>query len=89
MDSEDVLSARQKMLYDNLESVVDVFGPFTQDTGPDGAHYVEQSPFPGMNCLNCSFYESAARMCEIVDGEIQPEAVCKFWIIPENLIGGA
>jgi len=89
MDEDEVFTARQKMLYDKLEGVVEVFGTFTQDNGPDGAHFMPVSPFPDLKCLNCAFYESAGRMCEIVDGDIQPESLCKFWIIPETLIGGA
>jgi hypothetical protein len=38
-----------------------------------------------MNCANCVFFRGG-RKCEIVEGDIAPEALCKFWIIPENLL---
>ena len=80
----------QKALYEALEEVVDIHGKFDQTTGPHGAHYVAESPFAseGLVCSNCLFYEGA-RACEIVSGDIAPEAICKFWQIPEALIPGA
>lgn len=82
-EDRDLMTARQIAQYEALESVVEVFGEFAQDTGPDGAHYVPASPFPGLNCANCVAYMSAARACEWVEGEIAPEGVCKLWVIPE------
>jgi hypothetical protein len=79
---------RQAAIYGALEDVVEVFGQFDQTTGPDGAHYVEQSPFPGMVCASCYFYEGP-RACEIVAGDIAPEAICKWWLIPAELLAGA
>lgn len=87
-DAEDVhpgTNSRQQALYEDLEEIVDEFGKFDQSMGNDGAHYVAKSPFPGVVCKNCVFFEGA-NMCEIVEGEVLPEAVCKFWIIPESLI---
>jgi HK97 family phage prohead protease len=82
------VTPRQKALYDAVEGVAELFGKFDQGTGPDGAHYVAESPFDGMVCSSCVFYEGA-RACEVVDGDIAPEAVCKLWIIPEALMPGA
>ena len=78
---------RQAAIYQALEDVVEVFGPFDQTTGPDGSHYVEASPFAseGMVCSSCLFYDGP-RACEIVTGDIAPEAVCKFWTIPAALM---
>lgn len=84
-DSNDELNDRQEALYEALEQNAYVFGKFDQTTGANGAHYVEESPFEGMNCANCVFFRGG-RKCEIVEGEIDPEAVCKFWIIPEKLL---
>lgn len=87
-DPEDIhpgTNKRQQMLYEALEELVDEFGKFDQSMGNDGAHYVAESPFPGVVCKNCIFFEGA-NMCEIVEGEVLPEAVCKFWVIPENLL---
>ena len=82
------VTPRQKALYDAVEGVAELFGKFDQGTGPDGAHYVAESPFDGMVCSSCVFYEGA-RGCEVVDGDIDPNAVCKLWIIPEALMPGA
>ena len=82
------VTPRQKALYEAVEGVAELFGKFDQGTGPDGAHYVAESPFDGMVCSSCVFYEGA-RGCEVVDGDIAPEAVCKLWIIPEALMPGA
>ena len=77
----------QVAVYTALEDIVEVHGKFDQTTGPNGAHYVAESPFAseGLVCSNCLFYEGA-RACEIVEGDIAPEAICKFWQIPEALI---
>ena len=82
------VTPRQKALYDAVEGVAELFGKFDQGTGPDGAHYVAESPFDGMVCSSCVFY-GGARGCEVVDGDIAPEGVCKLWIIPEALMPGA
>jgi hypothetical protein len=70
-----------------MQRLVKNFGPFDQGVGADGAHYVEQSPFgkEGIICANCAFYEGP-RGCEIVSGDIAPEAICKLWVIPVDLM---
>jgi HK97 family phage prohead protease len=80
-------SPRQRYLYDELEGIAETFGKFTKGIDSEGAHYVEESPFAsdGLICANCAFYEGP-RACEIVEGDIAPEAVCKFWIIPNELV---
>lgn len=88
-EPEDALSPRQKALYDQLEANVEVFGLFKQDSGPDGAHYFAASPFTaeGLVCSNCVFFEGG-RGCELVEGDIAPEGICKLWVIPGELIKG-
>jgi HK97 family phage prohead protease len=78
---------RQKYLYDELEDIAETFGKFDQGMGSEGAHYVAESPFAsdGLVCSNCAFYEGP-RACEIVDGDIDPAGICKFWIIPNELV---
>lgn len=78
---------RQENLKSILEGHVESYGPFDQGVGPDGAHYVARSPFAseGMICSNCTMFEGP-RACEIVRGDIDPAGVCKFWIIPEQLL---
>lgn len=75
---------QQQVAYQRMSKM---FGKFDQGVGADGAHYVAKSPFggEGLVCSNCAFYEGP-RACEIVEGEIAPEAICKLWIIPEDLI---
>jgi len=83
------LGPRQNAIYDDLEEIVDIFGQFDQGIGADGAHYAgpDVNPFAaeGMVCSNCAFYEGP-RACEIVAGDIDPNAICKFWVIPESLL---
>jgi hypothetical protein len=81
------LNETQKLLYETLEAVVDRVGSFDQGTGANGAHYMEKSPFAkeGMICANCVFYEGG-QGCEIVTGLIDHMGLCKFWIIPEDLL---
>ena len=85
--AEQSLTDRQKALYNGYETVVEQFGMFDKTTTSNGAHYVEQSPFiaEGLMCANCVFYEGGQN-CEIVAGDIKPEAICKLWIIPDSLI---
>lgn len=82
------VTERQTAIYGALEGIVEVFGKFDQSTGADGAHYVAESPFDGLACSSCLFYEGA-RSCEVVAGDIAPEGVCKLWIIPAALLPGS
>lgn len=87
-DDEDAeLEPRQRIMYEFYELIAKKMGKWSQDTGPDGAHYAEQNPFgkDGMKCINCSFFQGGNR-CEVVTGEINPEAICKLWIIRKDLL---
>jgi hypothetical protein len=87
-DDEDAeLSPRQKVMYEFFELIAKKMGKWEQDSGPEGAHYVEEHPFgnKGMKCINCSFFQGGNR-CEIVTGEIKPEAICKLWVIRKDLV---
>lgn len=86
-EAEDGLNPRQRYLVDELEGITETFGAFDQTSLADGSHYVAASPFAeqGIKCANCVFYKGG-RGCEIVAGDIDPEAVCKFWVIPAKLI---
>ena len=68
---------------ESLEGIVDEHGPWPQG-GPAGAHYIEVSPFAerGMKCSNCVFFEAGA--CEVVQGSISENGICKLWVIPEG-----
>lgn len=76
-------------MYKAFELIADTFGMFDQGSGPNGAHYMteDQNPFKnkGMICANCVFYEGG-QGCEIVEGNIQPLALCKLWIISKALL---
>jgi hypothetical protein len=87
-ENEKNLTPPQYIHYEFLEKLVEEFGKFDQTAGASGSHYMEENPFndEGINCANCVFYEGGGG-CEIVSGRIKPTAVCKFWIIPEDLIG--
>ena len=90
-DSEpkDNLNPRQQMLYEYYEKIVEEFGPFSRDSKANGAHYApaKLNPFikDGMICANCVFFYGG-QGCELIKGTIEPNAICKLWIIPENLI---
>jgi len=78
---------RQMRQYFATEKIVGEFGKFEQSVGPDGAHYVPKSPFSeeGLLCANCLYYEGP-RGCEVVEGDIAPEGICKLWVIPQDLV---
>ena len=88
-DLEPSLKPRQQMHYEVLESIAEKYGKWDQTAGANGAHYApaEANPFKnqGMICANCIFYEGG-QGCEIVSGTIEPEAICKLWIIDESLL---
>jgi uncharacterized protein len=75
---------------DAESDVVELFGKYDQGSGPDGAHYVPESPFAGegLVCSSCVYYEGP-RACEIVAGDIDPNGICKKWVIPGALVAGA
>ena len=81
------LTPLQLAQYDADESIVELFGKYDQGIGERGSHYVAASPFDGegLVCSSCAFYEGP-RACEIVDGDIDPNGICKRWIIPETLL---
>lgn len=88
-EPEDKLTDRQKMMYQHYEHVVEEYGKFDQSAKANGAHYAPASKNPfkeaGMVCGNCVYFIGGGA-CEIVSGKIEPMAICKLWIIPEELI---
>lgn len=86
--SIDGFTPRQRMISAALIEVVHEEGKFDWGLGANGAHYVElDNPFLAQNirCEECVFYDDNYG-CAIVKGVINPNAVCKFWIIPESEI---
>ena len=88
IDESTILNERQLAMYDTYESIVEMYGVFDKGIGANGAHYMgaESNPFKaeGMACTNCVFY--LANRCEIVEGDIEADALCKLWIIPESAL---
>lgn len=88
MEEYDLLNERQQEQANDLAELTVKFGKFDQSTGADGAHYAPASANPfigeGLVCKNCVFFDEMSNGCQIVTGDIEPEAVCKLWIIPET-----
>lgn len=88
-EPEDKLTDRQKKLYEAYEKITEEYGKFNQSAKANGAHYAPASKNPfkdaGMVCGNCVYFIGGGA-CEIVSGKIEPMAICKLWIIPEELI---
>jgi hypothetical protein len=85
----DIFNARQRMISAALMEIVHEVGKFDWTVGANGAHYVpaSENPFLPQNirCEECVFYADGDG-CAIVGGEIESDAVCKFWTIPEQEI---
>jgi len=81
------LSPVQNLLYESLELVAETFGKFGPGVDGHGAHYMAENPFAaeGIKCANCVFFKGGGG-CEILNVRVAPEAVCKFWIIPDDLV---
>jgi len=86
-DNIDGLRQREIVLYKLFEEIAEKYGKWDKGIKSDGAHYVEVSPFAkeGMVCSNCVFFVGG-RQCEIVAGDIAPEAICKLWVIKDELL---
>lgn len=86
----DMLNDRQKKQAEQYAKLAVEYGMFDQTTGANGAHYAPaaKNPFKaaGMICKNCVFFDEVSNQCQIVSGILEPEAVCKLWVIPESLI---
>ena len=92
MEEYGMLNDRQREQAKAYADIAVEYGMFDQTTGANGAHYApaKVNPFKseGMVCKNCVFYSEAANQCQIVEGILEPEAVCKLWVIPESLLVG-
>ena len=83
------LNDRQETMRAQLIRVRNIFGPWEQDAGSNGASYigpeVNIGAQAGVRCGSCVFFEPANR-CEIVKGEILPDGKCQLRVIPEDRI---
>lgn len=88
-DGDIPLTPRQTLMYEKFEWIAETLGPWDGGVGADGAHYMSpgDNPFAedGLNCANCVFYEGGGG-CEILDMPVEPNGVCKLWIIPETAL---
>jgi len=90
-EAVEYLSPRQEELVEDLLQIVNEHGKFGWGVDSEGSHYTpaELNPFKseGLVCANCAFYAKDSRSCSIVDGQLEPEAVCKFWVIENEDLG--
>jgi hypothetical protein len=88
MEEYEQLNDRQKEQADDTAELATEFGMFSQGSGADGAHYFAKNPFAseGIKCGNCVFFNEVTNQCQVVEGSIDSEAVCKLWVIPEASI---
>lgn len=90
MEEYDLLNDRQKEQANDTAELAVEFGKFDQSSMADGAHYAPAAANPfkgeGLICRNCVFFDELANGCQVVSGDIEPEAICKLWVIPETLL---
>jgi HK97 family phage prohead protease len=79
---EGTLSPADLALAEAYDAIAEENGLFSQED----AHYMTDNPFAekGKKCSNCVFFEDEEGRCYIVQGQIEAEAICKLWIIPEG-----
>lgn len=86
----DSLNDRQQSQAESIAELALEYGKFDQSSGADGAHYAPaaKNPFKaeGLMCKNCIFFDELSNGCVVVTGSIEPEAICKLWVIPESNI---
>ena len=91
MSEWEALSDRQKEMAETTAELAMQFGMFKQDSSANGAHYFDGSKNPfgkeGIKCYNCIFFNEDANQCIVVEGSIDPEGLCKLWVIPEDELG--
>lgn len=82
------LNERQSDQAESLCMIVEEYGQYDQSSKADGAHYADGQnnvfKSDGLVCSSCIFYEQNA--CHLVSGTIDPNGICKLWIIPEEKI---
>ena len=83
------LSNREMEQVQAYYDIADAYGSWNQGPLGEGAHYFDggDNPFieDGMICGNCVFYLPDGR-CQIVQGSIDYEGLCKLWVIPDNAL---
>ena len=85
------LSWHQQGLVDSYKGITDKYGKFNKDLGDRGAQYLTPSENmlkdKGVYCEHCIFYDDEEeKPCTLVFGDIDPDGICKLWVIPSYLI---
>ena len=85
------LSNRQLDQAQAYYQIAEDHGKWGQGHRSEGAHYFdgEDNPFidEDIVCGTCVFFEDRGA-CQIVTGRIDPEGLCKLWIISNTELGG-
>jgi hypothetical protein len=79
------LSELQEELAKSLISITMEYGPFQQTSDADGCDYKDASQNKnngGKCCAECVFFRGAG--CAIVYGQVEPQGICRFYIISED-----
>lgn len=88
MEEWNELTPRQQDLAEDIVESVMEYGEFDKGFGANGAHYFDgkDNAFKADNivCSNCIFFDDMNNKCLVVSGNIDPEGICKLWIIPEE-----
>lgn len=68
----------EQNLLSEIEEIISSYGQWSKENSA----YIDISSNPSEVCSNCSFYREGS--CLIVEGEIQPIAHCKLWIMNQQ-----
>lgn len=77
---DDVLPDDLSDLANNLLTSVDTFGKMDKEFVLYTEPADEESYFENVNCDSCVFFQENGT-CNLVDGPISPDAVCRFFIV--------
>jgi len=78
------LTDKQIALADAMNAIVTRYGPFELGDDANGCDYrdaEENKPNYGKCCCECAFYRGGG--CSIVNGQVDPMGVCRFWLISD------
>ncbi len=80
-------TARQNLMIRAYLAIVAKVGPFSRDSGSEGAGYVaaaaNKGAARGFKCENCAFWR-APNKCAVMKGAVERHGVCKLYVIPQE-----